>query len=127
MGAHNFESGGRGFESRRARQLAHCPHNCFVHCVGELLPRPARRGSVVEARTVFAPSSIRSLSPANATDGHRGHGSRDVDCLHCGVRHTTSAKVLFCLSEPSRYSPLGFIASLSPDAIGEWQVKSLFE
>jgi hypothetical protein len=48
-----LRSGGQEFESLRARQLAHCRHNCFVQSDGELLPRPARRGSAVEARTVF--------------------------------------------------------------------------
>ena len=36
------------------RLLAHCRQNRFFQCVGELLPRPARRGSEVEARTIFA-------------------------------------------------------------------------
>ena len=58
-GAHNYESGGRGFESLRARQLAHCWHDCFVPCVGKLLPRRARRGSAVEAGTVLLLPSIR--------------------------------------------------------------------
>ena len=58
----DYESGGQEFESLRARQLAHCQHICFVQCVGELLPRPARRGSVVEARTVFARYLDRKLS-----------------------------------------------------------------
>ena len=39
----------RGSNPFRARQLAHCPHNRFVQCVGELLPRPARRGSAVDS------------------------------------------------------------------------------
>src|SRR3954452_15480029 len=30
----------RGSNPFRARQLAHCPHNRFVQCVGELLPTP---------------------------------------------------------------------------------------
>jgi hypothetical protein len=51
----DYESGGQEFESLRARQLAHCQHNCFVQRVGELLPRPARRGSAVESGTVFVP------------------------------------------------------------------------
>ena len=29
----DYESGGQEFESLRARQLAHCLHNCFVQCV----------------------------------------------------------------------------------------------
>jgi hypothetical protein len=59
----DYESGGQEFESLRARQLAHSRHICFVQRVGELLPRPARRGSVVEARTVFARYFDRKLSP----------------------------------------------------------------
>src|SRR4249920_1362567 len=55
----NYESGGRRFESFRARQLAHCWHDCFVPCVGKLLPRRARRGSAVEAGTVLLLPSIR--------------------------------------------------------------------
>ena len=47
------------FESFRARQLAHCWHDCFVPCVGKLLPRRARRGSAVEAGTVLLLPSIR--------------------------------------------------------------------
>ena len=58
----DYESGGQEFESLRARQLAYCRHFCFVHYVGELLPCPARRGSVVEARTVFARYLDRKLS-----------------------------------------------------------------
>ena len=46
------------FESFRARQLAHCWHDCFVPCVGKLLPRRARRGSAVEAGTVLLLPSI---------------------------------------------------------------------
>ena len=57
--APDYESGGRRFESFRARQLAHCWHDCFVPCVGELLPRRARRGSAVEAGTVLLLPSIR--------------------------------------------------------------------
>ena len=57
--APDYESGGRRFESFRARQLAHCWHDCFVPCVGKLLPRRARRGSAVEAGTVLLLPSIR--------------------------------------------------------------------
>ena len=57
----DYESEGRTFESFRARQRAHCWHKCFVQCIGELLPRPARRGSMVEAALLLPPIRIERL------------------------------------------------------------------
>ena len=120
---------GRRFESFRARQLAHCPHNRFVQCVRKLLPLPARGGSAVEAGTVFVPTSMRierlmavgGIGWGQAVSGLYARGRRDWQPHKRVLRRRLPA--LRCASHDLRQGS----ASLSPDAIGVWRVTPLFE
>jgi hypothetical protein len=84
-GAHNYESGGRRFESFRARQLANCWHELFCPLCRRAASTPGapwkRGGSRNGLCTSIRIVAVGGIGWGQAVSGlyARGHGSCDVE------------------------------------------------